>query len=100
MLIACLCADAGRSRASRLPLQTQQHASSISQGRLAGSSSGVGWFVQLSDLHINKWVHPEILPDLAAFGQQVTLESTSKGAVFLKLLHPVILYPGGAVSFL
>jgi hypothetical protein len=82
MLLAGLHADAARSRASRLPLQTQQHASSTSQAGLAGSSGSVGWFVQLSDLHINKWVHPETLPDLAAFGQQV-LTSVRPGAVLI-----------------
>jgi hypothetical protein len=56
--------------------------SSTSQAGLAGSSGSVGWFVQLSDLHINKWVHPEILPDLAAFGQQV-LTSVRPGAVLI-----------------
>jgi predicted MPP superfamily phosphohydrolase len=31
----------------------------------------VSWFVQVSDLHINKYMHPEIMPDLLAFGDQV-----------------------------
>jgi predicted MPP superfamily phosphohydrolase len=82
MMISILYADAARSSAGRLPLQTQQLASSTSQVALAGSSSSIAWFVQLSDLHINKWVHPEILPDLAAFGQQV-LTSLRPGAVLI-----------------
>lgn len=31
----------------------------------------ISWVVQLSDLHISKFVHPEIVPDLHAFGAQV-----------------------------
>jgi predicted MPP superfamily phosphohydrolase len=64
-------------------LQTQQHASSSSSSELlAGHGSSVAWFVQLSDLHISKWVHHEILPDLAAFGQQV-LTSVRPAAVLI-----------------
>lgn len=35
------------------------------------SQQGIAWFVQVSDLHINKLTHPEIVADLLAFGDQV-----------------------------
>jgi predicted MPP superfamily phosphohydrolase len=63
-------------------LQAQQHASSASSKQLAGQGGSVAWFVQLSDLHVNKYVHHEILPDLAAFGEQV-LTSVRPGAVLI-----------------
>lgn len=35
------------------------------------STGSVSWFVQLSDLHVSTYSHPEIVPDLLAFGSQV-----------------------------
>lgn len=31
----------------------------------------MSWFVQLSDLHVNRYTHADIVPDLMAFGDQV-----------------------------
>eukprot|EP00879_Flechtneria_rotunda_P010281 GHRR01010748.1.p1 GENE.GHRR01010748.1~~GHRR01010748.1.p1 ORF type:complete len:483 (+),score=158.64 GHRR01010748.1:273-1721(+) len=43
---------------------------------------GITWFVQLSDLHISSHVHPEIVPDLHAFGDKV-LQSLKPAAVVI-----------------
>ncbi|KAF6250932.1 hypothetical protein COO60DRAFT_708840 [Scenedesmus sp. NREL 46B-D3] len=82
--IALAEAGATRSSTSQPSVRAQQHGGSASTQlqELAGNSGAVAWFVQLSDLHISKWVHPEILPDLAAFGQQV-LTSVKPGAVLI-----------------
>lgn len=53
--------------------------SGSSQQQHGGS---VSWFVQLSDLHINRYVHHDILPDLEAFGRQV-LASSRPGALLI-----------------
>lgn len=56
---------AGPAPAPAHPHPQPQHPQ---QAQLAG---GLSWFVQLSDLHINKFVHHDILPDLLAFGDAV-----------------------------
>uniref|UniRef100_A0A383VD17 Calcineurin-like phosphoesterase domain-containing protein n=1 Tax=Tetradesmus obliquus TaxID=3088 RepID=A0A383VD17_TETOB len=76
-------AEPGTAGAARLPAESHQHASSASSSNLlAGNANSVAWFVQLSDLHINKWVHHEILPDLQEFGQRV-LTGVRPGALLI-----------------
>ncbi|WIA44238.1 hypothetical protein OEZ86_010547 [Tetradesmus obliquus] len=76
-------AEPGTAGAARLPAESQQHANSASSSNLlAGNANSVAWFVQLSDLHINKWVHHEILPDLQEFGRRV-LTGVRPGALLI-----------------
>ena len=59
---------ATRADAAAGPAPAPAPAQPQPQQQLAG---GLSWFVQLSDLHINKFVHHDILPDLLAFGDAV-----------------------------
>jgi predicted MPP superfamily phosphohydrolase len=44
--------------------------------------AGVAWFVQISDLHVSRWMHPDIVPDLIEWGQQV-LPGLRPGALLI-----------------
>ena len=44
--------------------------------------TGVAWAVQLSDLHLSRFVHPEIAPDLLQFGDKV-LASVHPGSLLI-----------------
>lgn len=48
----------------------------------AYSQDSVGWFVQLSDIHVNKYVHHEIVPDLLEFSNRV-IASVKPGAILI-----------------
>lgn len=42
----------------------------------------VSWVIQLSDLHINKYVHHDIVPDLVHFGTHVVTK-VKPGAILI-----------------
>lgn len=35
------------------------------------ATHGIAWVIQVTDMHISKYVHPDIAPDLEVFGSSV-----------------------------
>ncbi|GBF99083.1 hypothetical protein Rsub_11854 [Raphidocelis subcapitata] len=57
--------------AAVLALAAAAAACAAADARAAPAASGIAWIVQLSDLHISRYLHPEIAPDLEVFGASV-----------------------------
>ncbi|KAF8063050.1 hcp [Scenedesmus sp. PABB004] len=58
-------------QASPLGLLLLLLAAAAGAAAAADAGAGVTWFIQVTDLHISRFFHPEIAPDLSAFAHAV-----------------------------